>query len=172
MYFCRSGSVGRATVLFESFVANSGKKVKKIELTSKEKGNLTELQCLLSFYELGHKVSIPYGENCRYDFILDVNGKLLKIQCKTSRTEDDGKSFLFSCKSTRKNNSSKAHTVVYTKEEIDYFATYYQGKCYLIPVEECGSEKRLRLSPPANGQIKKVSFAKDYELKQVLQQFA
>lgn len=33
-----------------------------MELTSKEKGNLTELQCLTAFYELGYKVSIPYGE--------------------------------------------------------------------------------------------------------------
>lgn len=144
-----------------------------MELTSKEKGNLTELKCLTSFYELGHKVSIPYGENCRYDFILDVNGHLLKIQCKTSRTEDDGDSFLFSCKSTRKNNNSKAHTVKYTKEEIDYFATYFNNQCYLIPVEECGSqEKRLRIIPPKNGQVKGINFAKDYELDKILQQFA
>ena len=42
-----------------------------IELSSKEKGNLTELQCLTAIYELGYKASIPYGENSRYDFILD-----------------------------------------------------------------------------------------------------
>ena len=30
----------------------------------------------------------------------------------------------------------------YSKEEIDYFATYWEGKCYLVPVEECSTEKK------------------------------
>ena len=141
----------------------------KNELTSKEKGNLTELQCLLAFYELGHKVSIPYGENCRYDFILDVNGTLLKIQVKTSRYVSD-EAFIFACRSTRKNNSSVGHQK-YTKDEIDYFATYYNNKCYLVPVEECGSEKTLRYCFPTSGQKKGISLAEDYELEKILKQF-
>ncbi len=50
-----------------------------MNLSSKEKGNLTELQCLTAFYELGYKACIPYGEDSRYDFILDVDGILLRI---------------------------------------------------------------------------------------------
>lgn len=34
-----------------------------MELSSKGKGNLTELQCLTAFYELGYKACIPYGED-------------------------------------------------------------------------------------------------------------
>jgi hypothetical protein len=52
---------------------------KEMELTTKQKGNLTELQCLSAFCALGCNVSIPYGDNSKYDFIADVNGKLLKI---------------------------------------------------------------------------------------------
>lgn len=133
---------------------------------TKQKGNLTELQCITAFYELGYKVSIPYGEDSRYDFIADVNGKLLLIQCKTSRLIDDDNSsgaFVFATSSTRSNTQgSIRHNY---KGQIDFFATYWNGKCYIVPVEECGiTEKKLRFEPPKNGQKKGISFAKDYEL--------
>ena len=70
----------------------------------KQKGNLTELQCITAFYEIGYSVSIPYGENSRYDFIADVNGHLIRIQVKTSSTKDDGKTYTFSCRSSRTNS--------------------------------------------------------------------
>lgn len=43
-----------------------------MNLTPKQKGNLTELKCISAFYELGYQCSIPYGENSRYDFIADI----------------------------------------------------------------------------------------------------
>lgn len=139
-----------------------------MELNSKEKGNLTELQCITAVYEIGYKVAIPYGENSRYDFILDTGERLLKIQCKTSHSDDKDK-FKFSCRSTRVNahgNISKG----YSKDEIDYFATFYNGKCYLVPIEECGAQKILRYCYPSNGQKKGISLAENYELKKVLEQ--
>ena len=89
----------------------------------KQKGNLTELQCITAFYEIGYSVSIPYGENSRYDFIADVNGHLIRIQVKTSSTKDDGKTYTFSCRSSR-TNSKRTINKKYTKSEIDYFATF------------------------------------------------
>ena len=141
-----------------------------MELTPKEKGNLTELQCLVAFAEQGLKVSIPYGENCRYDFILDVNGTLLKIQCKTSHliTSEDG--FEFRCRSINSTRKGIFETR-YTKEDIDYFATYFEGQCYLVPVEECGAAKVLRFNYPKNGQKRGISLAKNYLLEEVIKQF-
>ena len=141
-----------------------------MELTSKEKGNLTELQCITAFYELGHQVSLPYGENSRYDFIADINGKLLRIQGKTSHFVSE-ECFEFSCRSTRV-NSNQTISRRYTKDEIDYFATYYQNKCYLVPVNECGTDKKLRYCYPKNGQKKNISLAQSYEIQEVLKQFS
>lgn len=140
-----------------------------MELSTKERGNLTELQCLTAFYSLGCKASIPYGENCRYDFILDTGKKLLRVQVKTSRPLKDGKDgFAFSTCSTRVNSKGSIRRK-YTEKEIDYFVTYYSGKCYLIPVIDTGSvEKILHFSQPKNGQKKNIAFAKDYELEQVI----
>ncbi len=73
-----------------------------MNLNPKQKGNLTELQCLIAFYELGYQCSIPYGENSRYDFIADIDGKLIKVQCKTSRKVNDGV-IEFHCCSSRSN---------------------------------------------------------------------
>ena len=42
-----------------------------MQLTSKQKGNLTELQCLSAFVEQGCGVSIPYGDNSKYEFHKD-----------------------------------------------------------------------------------------------------
>lgn len=116
--------------------------------------------------ELGYNVSIPFGDCERYDFIVDVNGKLLKIQCKTAITKDDGASFIINGRSNMRKNG-KIHHQTYNKKEIDYFATYFKQKCYVVPVEEVGSGKRLRLEASKNCQKERVNFAKDYEIEKI-----
>lgn len=133
-------------------------------LDSKFTGNLTELQCLAEFTKHGCYVSIPYGDCARYDFIADIKGKLYKIQCKTSSKIGEG-IYQFSCRSTAANHS-RAATRTYTEEEIDFFATIIEGKCYIVPVQETGGRsKNLRFIPPRNGQKAGVSFARDYEIE-------
>jgi hypothetical protein len=141
-----------------------------MELTPKEKGNLTELQCLMAFAEQGLKVSIPYGENCRYDFVLDIKGTLFKIQCKTSHLIASKDGFEFKCYSTNSTRKGNYETR-YSKEDIDYFATYFNGYCYLVPVEECGASKTLRFKYPKNGQKRGISLSQHYLLEEVIKQF-
>ncbi len=134
-------------------------------LESKQKGIITELQCITAFNQLGYHISIPYGENSRYDFIADIEGKLIRVQVKTSRYKDESQeAILFACRSSHV-NSKGTQNVRYTSDEIDYFATYFNNICYLIPVNECSTEKVLRFVPPKNGQIKGITFAIDYELE-------
>lgn len=130
-------------------------------------GNLTEMKCMSAFMELGYNVLIPFGDCERYDFVAYVKNHFLRIQCKTSHSEDNGLSFFFSGRSSHR---IQGHCVNerYTKEEIDYFATIWNNKCYLIPVEDCGNCKRLRLLPALNGQTRGVNYAKDYELECML----
>ena len=133
-----------------------------MELDTKKKGNLTEMQCMSAFMEQGCGVSIPFGDNSKYDFIADVNGRLLKIQVKTASLKNDNV-IKFSCRSTHV-NCTGVKNIRYSANDIDYFATYWNNKCYLVPVEECSVEKTLRFVPPKNGQIKGITFAKDYLL--------
>lgn len=140
-----------------------------LELTTKQKGNITELECLLAFVKNGYKVSIPYGEDCRYDLVVDIHNHLCRIQCKTSHAltnPEDG--FKLKTQSvvitTHGTKQSK-----YSETEIDFFATMYEGQCYLIPVAECGHEKTLRFRYPANGQKKGVSLAENYTLEKMVE---
>ena len=139
----------------------------KMELTAKQKGNLTELQCLTAFYQEGCHVSLPYGENSRYDMIVDVNGLLIKVQVKTSSLKGEG-AINFSCRSSHV-NSTGVKNIRYTAQEIDYFATFWEGQCYLVPVSECSTEKTLRFVPPKSGQLKGITFASEYTIQKQLE---
>ena len=59
-------------------------------MNSKQKGNITELESILAFFRLGYNVLTPYGDSERYDFVVDVNGKFIRIQAKRSKTDDSG----------------------------------------------------------------------------------
>ena len=140
-----------------------------MELTAKQKGNLTELQCLTAFYAEGCHVSLPYGENSRYDMVVDVDGQLIRVQVKTSSLKgEEGEAIMFSCRSSHV-NSTGVKNIRYTDKEIDYFATFWNGQCYLIPISECSTEKTLRFVPPKSGQLKGISFASDYSLQKQLE---
>lgn len=130
-------------------------------------GTITELKCITYFLELGYTVSIPQNPD-RYDFILDTKEKLLKIQVKTCNTSRVEGCINFSTSSSHVTAKGVNH-VNYKEDNIDYFCTYYNNECYLIPVNECGNrEKNLRLIPTKNGQTKNICFAKDYIAKKVL----
>lgn len=129
------------------------------------KGKLTQIKVLTYFLELGYIISSPEIP-CQYDFLLDIGDKILKIQVKTSRESQGGFSFNTS---SITHNSSGYIKRQYSKNMVDYFCTFYNNECYLIPFEECGSkEKKLRLEPTKNGQTKNIYFAKDYIAKEVL----
>ena len=51
-------------------------------MNSKAKGNIGEGVVLSEFVKRGIQVSIPFGDNARYDLIAEFNGKLNKIQVK------------------------------------------------------------------------------------------
>ena len=136
---------------------------------TKQKGLITEIQCQLAFSKLGILLSKPIVEDSRYDYIADIGNKFLRIQCKTSSIAEDESYIEFSTRTSRSNTKENFYRN-YTKEEIDYFYTYYNHQSYLVPVEECSTTKKLRFVPTKSGQIEGISFAKDFCLKKILEQ--
>lgn len=135
-------------------------------MNSKDLGTLVEHQCIVSMLELGHHVSIPVGESMPYDFILDFHGRLFKIQCKHATKSKDSRSFTVTLEksvSTR----TQLRTTRYRFGEVDYFCTYVDSVCYLIPFDDCGS-KTLRLDVPSNYQIANICWAVEYEADYIL----
>ena len=123
-------------------------------MNTNQKGKITELNVLTYITKLGYSVSIPFGDKDRYDQIWDINGKLLRVQIKTASPLDEEVSGI------------KSHT--YTKNDIDFFATCWDEKVYLIPIEECSHSKKLRFFSNKSSQIKGINWAKDYEVEEVL----
>ena len=116
---------------------------------------------------LGYNVSQPFCQDSKYDLIVDVNNKLLRLQVKTARLENrsSGNSIIFNCRSTTKNSKTNKSRR-YEEDEIDYFATYWNNKVYLIPVGECSSSKSLHLNPVTQSNW---SYIEDYDAKEVLE---
>ena len=134
---------------------------------TKIKGLTTELECQLFLTKLGYNVSIPLGEDCRYDLIADFDGILCRIQVKTCHINNTNTGIEFSTRSVQVNSTqNKAKT--YSKEEIDYFATYYNNQCYLVRVEECSSVKTLRFDNKRTNQ-EPICFIEDYEAEKQIQ---
>lgn len=139
-----------------------------MEISPKQKGLNTELHCISYFSDCGFLVSVPYGDNGRYDLIVDVNGHLLRVQVKSASPTVDASGEIsgikFSCKSQRI-NTKESKTKRYSKDEIDYFATYWNYQVYVVPVEEASSSKYLRFYSSLNNQDYLSSFLEDYTVE-------
>lgn len=131
-----------------------------------QKGLLTELQCQLDFTKLGYIVSQPISP-CRYDFLVDIGKRIIKVQCKTCRESQIG-AIIFECRSCRGTTKGYSHRK-YTSDEIDYFYTNWEGIGYLIPVQECSNNKTIRFIPPANNRRQGITFAEDCTIEKTLE---
>jgi len=51
---------------------------------TKVTGDTTEAIILAEFLKAGFPVLIPFGENHRYDLVIEAGGRFLRVQCKTA----------------------------------------------------------------------------------------
>ena len=125
----------------------------------KTKGSIAELHVCADLMKKGWRISIPYGENNRYDLVAEKDGKFLRIQVKYV-TPKNGALYLH-CFSS--NNWSVQR---YTSVQIDVIAAYnpLTEKVYYVPVDYMQSKVMLlRLTPARNGQKAKIRYAHEFE---------
>ena len=128
-----------------------------------DKGVRTEATVLSELVRRGYRVLVPFGSNQRYDFVLDIDGTFLRVQCKTGRLRDG--CVLFSAKSVRVN--TRKRVLRDYKEDIEMFVVYCADTdaIYAVPIADATRTLgTLRIEPTANGQDKNVRWARDYEL--------
>lgn len=139
------------------------------DLSTKQIGNINEAKCLARFIELGYEVSIPYGDSAKYDLIVDINGKLLRMQCKNPREivdEDQNvvaieMNTFWSSGYTRLKRSKRVH---YSSNDCDFIVSHYKGINYLIPVETISNKSifTIRFGKTKSGQKSKINPAEKY----------
>lgn len=137
---------------------------------TQKKGLITELDCQSFFTSLGYNVSVPIAQDCRYDMIVDIEHQLYKIQIKTSRpntTQSAG--LIFNTVSSRMNHTEGNIKTKYSEEDVDFFATSFEGQIYLLPIECCqGTEKKL-VKTQAVQSNQPMDLMEDYEGEKVIQ---
>ena len=132
-----------------------------IEYTTNQKGLITEMKVMLFLVEQGYNVSQPLNADSKYDCILDINGKLYRIQVKTAHISTSAKNAIeIKCRSTTTTQNHRKQSG-YTSNDIEYFATVWENVVYLIPVDECFSSKTLDLSDVSKRS--NWSYLKDYK---------
>jgi PD-(D/E)XK endonuclease len=134
-------------------------------LNLKGKGDLAELKVASDLVARGHRIAIPYGEDCDYDLIADTGNRLHRIQVKY--TASDEAKVTVRCRSLSLTNGKAKKYKHYTAEMVDWIAVYHRASdsCYYIDASELGDgrvELTLRLTPPRNGQRVGIRFAEDY----------
>ena len=137
------------------------------------KGSSTELHCLLDFTGLGYQCLLPFGDGCKYDVGVDINGKIYRIQCKHARWSTDTivPESAFEIATTRQTtNTKETIRYKYTKEDIDYFYTWFNGQGYIVSIDEIGNKNcfRWRYSYPETGQHKNIHIADDYRIEKMI----
>lgn len=139
-------------------------------MNSKRIGNIGEVKALSKFVELGIPVYIQFGDNETADLVADFNGKLNKIQVKTSSKAEDGKmEFQVASATSFSRTGDTVHK--YTEFEVDYFVLYniQRDKIFIVPFEECSSRTfTIRYELPKNGQKIGIHMEEDYSFEKYI----
>lgn len=127
----------------------------EVPLNLKAKGDLAELKVAVDLLQRGHKIAIPYGEDCDFDLVLIRGERLERVQIKHTRS--DGCVINVRCRSHSLTNGRIRRTKHYTAKTVDLMAVYdaTSDRCYYVPASELGdgrSNLHLRITPARNGQ--------------------
>lgn len=139
-------------------------------MNSKDKGNVGEALALAEFTKRNIQVSIPFGDNARYDLIADFNNKLNRIQVKfcNQKITENG-SIPCPCVSSTNHTTNKKLTTY--ENDIDYFVFYLVEweKLILVPIEKTEGKKVIsfRQAKPLNNQSN-YNLVDDYSFDKIL----
>lgn len=114
---------------------------------TKQVGDETEATYLSALIAGGYSVAIPFGDNDRYDLLVDTGAELLRVQCKTGWMEDGCIRF----KTHSKTTVDGEVTLTGYDGEVDVFAVRCKddGALYWVPQEEASTRNTyLRVDDP------------------------
>ncbi|MCU4744028.1 group I intron-associated PD-(D/E)XK endonuclease [Halobacteria archaeon AArc-m2/3/4] len=116
-------------------------------MNTKQTGDETEAKIIAALISRGYSVSIPFGDNDRYDLILETGTELHRVQCKTGWIEDDVVRF----KTASKTTSDGQVEMTDYDGEIDAFGVRCKDNdaLYWVPLKDAGKKSTyLRLTEP------------------------
>lgn len=131
-------------------------------MKTQDKGDFTEAAVITELKRRDISVSLPFGDNERYDLVLETpEGRMLRAQVKTGWNQ--GGSVVFKGYSLHTNSAGNQHKR-YT-DGIDCFLVFSHDfdRLFLVWVDEIGSNMTLRVEEPDQRHAT-TNWAEDYEL--------
>jgi len=131
------------------------------EPNTKDKGDETEVKILEELISAGYSVSIPFGDNDKYDLVVDDGSALYRIQCKTA-WENKAETIRFNTHS-QTTRAGAYHENTY-HGEVDAFLVRHpsSGNTYWIDIEEA-TEQKMELRFDAEIDHPSINWAEEYE---------
>jgi prevent-host-death family protein len=135
-------------------------------LSSNRKGAIAETKIAAAATELGISVLRPIVEHGRYDLAFEVEGEILRVQCKWGTLDGAAGVIKVNLQTCRYTPSGYVYGS-YSADEIDAVAVYCgeQDRCYFLPIALVAGRRSifLRTAPPLNGQRACINLATDFE---------
>jgi PD-(D/E)XK nuclease superfamily protein len=142
-----------------------------MEMNPSTKGSIAEAAITADAVKAGVQVLRPVIEGSRYDLVLDLAGRFVRVQCKWATRQ--GAVISASIRTSRLTPGGYVRTT-YDASEVDAFGLYCAelDECYLIPLRdvEGQSKVQLRLTLAANGQELAIRYAETYRLNGAIAQ--
>lgn len=128
---------------------------------SKDVGDETEAAIISKLIAAGYSVSIPFGDNDKYDLVVDDGGTLHRVQCKTAWQNKEQTIRFNTHSQTTKDGSYHENTY---QDEIDAFLVRYPTteRLYWINVGDA-TEQKMELRYEARIDHPSINWATEYE---------
>jgi len=135
----------------------------KIVMDTNQVGDVAEQAVVLRAMELGWRVCLPVGNSSSYDLIIDVDGRLVRIQVKSAWSDTKSGNYIVDNRRTKTNRREMIRGE-YKKNDFDFAIVYLPDVkvFYVMPVEifiEYGSsvtfvETQKRQRKPRSAQFR------------------
>lgn len=118
-----------------------------MDFSTKHKGDIAEQAVILKALQMGWEVATPIGDRLPYDLIIDIAGKLVKIQVKSAWFDEAKQNYVVDNRRT-KTNRREMKRELYTLTDFDFAILYIAPLqiFYIMPAEvfiSYGSEIHL-----------------------------
>lgn len=122
----------------------------KVDFFTKTYGGVSHSLCLAYFCSKGHVVSQPLFDNARYDLVVDMDGCLKRVQCKTAKIHQNNTSKVKYARLRLSHGSQKSYDIT----DFDFLWVVTDDAAYLIPVDQLPNKNNeisgIVLSPTYN----------------------
>jgi hypothetical protein len=130
---------------------------------TKSIGDVSQSRVMTALLASGAKVLMPFGDNARYDLVTERNGRFSRIQCKTARLRHGAIVFAIASSQYHRGGGRRDY-----RGQVDEFGVFCpdNGRTYIIPARDLPlvREAKLRIERPRNSQIRRIRWAKQYEV--------